>query len=198
MNKKIKIIVAAIFAIVLAGGIGTWWWNNKDNPVQGRVSDYKISGSSVTNSRAGVSYVVPQGWKAEKVDYAEGSVIFYKEGTNVEKNDDGSVKLPVGDGCLVEVGVIYKDYDLDTLKIEAIYLGHSVEASTSSIESLSLKDFSGIKYNLDSPKTGKVSIAYVIKNGKVYGTTAYLPSNTDNQSSCAEDFGKFLETVSIK
>ncbi|MFA5643784.1 MAG: hypothetical protein WC949_04455 [Candidatus Paceibacterota bacterium] len=198
MNKKIKIIVAAIFAIVLAGGIGTWWWNNKDNPVQGRVSDYKIGGSSVTNSRAGVSYVVPQGWKAEKVDYSEGSVIFYKEGTNVEKNNDGSVKLPVGEGCLIEVGVAYKDYDLDSIRLEALSYRNVIEGATSSLESTSVNNISAIKQILEAPSVGKVNIVHTPKNGKVYNFTVYLPTDQNNQPSCSEDFGKFLETVSIK
>ena len=197
MNKKTKIIVSTIFAIILLV-LGLFWFaNNKSGAVQGKVSDYKIAGGKVTNSKAGVSYNVPEGWSAEKLDYDQGSVILYPPETDVKKTEDGAIELPIREGCLINMGVIYKDYDMEALKLEALYLGNTIGVATSSFESLTIGEVPSLKYIFESQKTGKVNIVYAPKNGKIASFALYLPLNGD-QNKCLEDFGNFLGTVSIK
>jgi hypothetical protein len=198
MNKKTKIIVATIFAIILLGIGGFWFWNKNNNKIiQGKESDYRIADGRVSNSKAGFSYDIPQGWSAEKFDYAEGSVFLYSPGTQVEKNENGTVKFPIKEGCLIDVGVIYNDQSVESLKVESLYFGKTIEVTTSSFEMLTVKGIPSLKYLFESPYTGAANIVSIPKNEKVYSSAVYLPADGD-VSQCLEDFGNFLETVSIK
>jgi len=197
MNKKTKIIVSTIFAIILLV-LGLFWFaNNKNGAVQGKVSDYKIAGGKVANSKAGVSYNVPEGWSAEKLDYDQGSVIIYSPETDVKKTEDGAIELPIGEGCLIETGVVYKKYEIADIKLESLYYNELLNATSTSFESVTLDGIPAIKHVLESQKTGRANLIHAPKNGKVYNFSVYLPINGD-QNKCLEDFGNFLGTVSIK
>ncbi|WP_190138926.1 hypothetical protein [Streptomyces longispororuber] len=48
-------VVTAVIAAVVAAGLGTWWWMRDDDPLAGR--------PRVTDTKAGLSYGIPEGWK---------------------------------------------------------------------------------------------------------------------------------------
>ncbi|MFA5747068.1 MAG: hypothetical protein WC926_03255, partial [Candidatus Paceibacterota bacterium] len=120
MIKNKRIIVSTIFAIILLI-LGLFWLaNNKSAPVQGSSEDYRIADGKVTNSKAGVSYNVPQGWTAEKLDYDQGSIMLYSSETDAKKTENGGIQLPLEKGCLIETGVAYKDYEIADIKLESL------------------------------------------------------------------------------
>jgi hypothetical protein len=197
MIKNKRIIVSTIFAIILLI-LGLFWLaNNKSAPVQGSSEDYRIADGKVTNSKAGVSYNVPQGWTAEKLDYDQGSIMLYSSETDAKKTESGGIQLPLENGCLINTGIIYEDYSIEDMKIEALYLGDSMGASTSSFDSLVTGGIPSLKYAFESQKTGKVNVVYIPKDGRIASFALYLPTSGD-QTKCLEDFGNFLGTVSIK
>ena len=199
MNKRTKIIVATIFAIILiAIGGFLFWKNNSNKIIQGKASDYRIADGKVSNSKAGFSYNIPQGWSAETIDYAEGSVILYASGTKIEKNDIGAPKLPLENGCLIEAAAAYQYESLDKIKDDAKFYRGLTGAIVNNFETTTVNGITVLKHVFENKDTGKATVFYISKNHKVYSFAVYLPNNEEESSQCLKDFGNFLETVSIK
>ena len=199
MNKRTKIIVATIFAIILIAIGGFLFWNKNNNKlIQGKASDYRIADGKVSNSKAGFSYNIPQGWSAETIDYAEGSVIIYASGTKIEKNDIGAPKLPLENGCLIEVAAAYQYESLDKIKDDAKFYRGLTGAIVNNFETTTINGFSALKHTFEYKDEGKATAFYLFKKHKTYSFAVYPPNNEEESSKCLEDFGNFLETVSIK
>ena len=199
MNKKTKIIVATIFAIILITIGGFLFWNKNNNKIiQGKASDYQIADGKVSNSKAGFSYNIPLGWSAEKIEYGEGSVILYASGTKIEKNEIGAPKLPLETGCLLEAAVYYRNETLDKIRDDAEFYRGSTGAIVNDFETTTVSGIPALKHVFENKDTGRATTFYISKNRKAYSFSVYLPNNEEESSKCLEDFGNFLETVSIK
>jgi len=198
MNRKTKIIVFTIFAIILICAGGFWLWNSNKNPVRGKASDYSITGSKVINNKAGLSCDVPSNWGVETINHAEGSVIIYSPGTEIQKDDIGAPVLPLEVGCLIEVATVYQYEKLEEIREDAGFYRAATGAVVNDFETTTLNGISALKHSFENEETGKANVFYVSKNHKTYSFAVYLPANEEEASQCLKDFGNFLETVSIK
>lgn len=215
MNPKLKTIIVLIFIASLA--VGGYWLvkNNKlggpsggdssnsgqsnEKVIQSGANDYQIQESTVANEKGGITYSIPQGWKAGTIDYeSQGSVIFYSPNVPAERDANGAPKMPLQTGCLIEATVVYKNYSTDDIKKEIAPTPDESGNETNNIQEITVQSSQALKQFFPSQVIGDSSLVYLPKNGKVYTFAVYLPLTEADKAPCTESFNKFLETISIK
>jgi len=202
MNKKIKIIVAAIFAIVLAGGIFYLWVEYEDNN-KGMIGlDMKLEEKNGENfyvsKEAGFSIKQFPGWTAE---YHFGKLIIKSPDYVL---DEDTAFTPVK-GCVFTLLAERSNYlepNEGFIKVKNLIDNYD-KADESSKANSSLISVSGkkaIKFvaedNGIEGKEGKNIFVDMVSHRNLYSFRGWLFGQ--DRDKCEQDFGKFLETVSIK
>ncbi|MFA5643786.1 MAG: hypothetical protein WC949_04465 [Candidatus Paceibacterota bacterium] len=216
MNPKLKTIIVLLFVASLAVG-GYWLAKNNNKPsgssggdsnnsgqaneqiIQSGAEDYNIQESAVVNEKGGITYSVPQDWKAGTIGYEnQGSVFFYSPNVPAERDANGAPKMPLQTGCLIESTVVYKNYSTDDIRKEIAPVPDENGDETNNIQEITVQGIQALKQFFPSQAIGDSTLVYLPKNGKVYTFAVYLPLNEEEKSPCTESFNKFLEAISIK
>ncbi|MCD6178118.1 hypothetical protein J7K03_02630 [bacterium] len=195
LNKKIVFILVVVLILII-GGI--FLWINKPKEIKGSPDDYVIKetqeGIVVENSRAGLRFKVPDGWKARKVEVEEGSVVLYSP--DAESVYQGKIRPPLKKGCMIEIAVIYKSMSIDELeeKIREMHTGPTVESDK--IFSAKINHIHSLRNEFLDKVLGYGNAVYIPTQNKVYSICIY--SNSQDAKACNETFNKFLDTLSFE
>ncbi|MFA7714622.1 MAG: hypothetical protein WCX77_00735 [Candidatus Paceibacterota bacterium] len=202
MNKKTKIIVATIFAIILLAVIFLEIKKYDNNNNVGFVDPQKFTEKDINgqkiyeNKETGTSINLMDGWSKE---YILENLVFLSPDISFK-----NVALKPETGCTVSMSIkrelIFGEKSSDFLIIK--YATENYDKLDEDIKSeYQPIDFHGIKAVQYSQEIGSNLVRIVgikfVKNNRLYDIRAWL-SGQDKDRCEKEDFGKFLETVSIK
>jgi len=197
MKKKILIPIFVVLFLAVVGGGFFWWWQRRE--IKGSPQDYVIKeteeGKFVENKKAGLTVKVPEGWEAEKMEVEEGFVVLYPLYAPFERQN-GRIKLPLEDGCIIDVGVVYEKMDFTDIKIDIRYTLSVLGINSHEFEEIIINDYSALKNIFDTQKIGPgIGINIPYKNRT---HSFYLYWSPDKRETCIQEFDKFLETILIK
>ncbi len=196
INKKIIFSLIIILILVAAGGF--FWWQNRE--IKGSPEDYVIKetleGKIVENKKAGLVVKSPEKWETKRMELKEGWVMFYSPETEIEWKEENVVLLPLRKGCIIETVVMYRKMDFVQIKLETRYTLATLGLKSVEFEEIILNNYQALKAIFDTQKVGPGIAVDIPQNGKVY--TFNLIWGTDEEEKCAQEFDKFLETISIK
>ena len=197
MKKKNIIFVLIIITLLVIGGV--FWWINRPKEIKGSPDDYVIKdtqeGSVVENSKAGLRFKVPDGWRAKKVEVEEGSVVLYSPDAE-SVYPTGSLRPPLKKGCMIEIAVIYKSMSINELeeKIKEMHSGPTVEIDK--ILSVEIKQINALRNEFLDKVLGYGNAVYIPSRNRVYSICVY--SNSQDAGTCNQEFDKFLATLSFE
>jgi len=201
MTKKIKIIVSIICVVLL--GMGGFLYQKEQNEKTPSekwssanyvsVTEYKIE--EVQNERVikyektGLEFKIPlewaEGWSEDSpVTQKSDAMVFYSPDTAVNPNN----QYFLTSGCKISNGIFSIKTDVDALR---------TELSGGTEEVTSLRNYKALKKTIEFPQMNfyEIDILVPIKD-KLY--TFILVTTPNDKEKCEEEFGKFLETVSIE
>ncbi len=195
-KKKIIIFLIIILLLIVAGGV-FWWWSGRE--IKGSPDDYEIKetteGKIVENKKAGLTVKVPEGWEVEKMEIREGSVLMYTP--EIEGRKEGELTSPpLTKGCGVETSIIYKKMNFDEIKEKVKVIHWGLHIRSEEFEEITIKNLRALKNTFDSEALGSSMCIYIPQENKVYDFDLYWAP--DEKETCAQEFNKFLETISIK
>lgn len=197
MNKKIIFSIIGILILVAIAGGFFWWWQGRE--IKGSPEDYVIKETSegvfVENKKAGLTMKVPEGWRWKIIGSPDPSLIL--ESPDIEGKPRFDITVPpFKKGCGMEIAVFYEKTNFDELikTISEINTGLGIESLSLGITTINNRK--AIKGIYNSPTIGPSIGVYFIQNAKVLTFT--LRAAAIEKERCAQEFDKFLETVSIK
>jgi len=196
MSKK-NILGLVVFFVVATGVIGGLFWWNKTHPIEGNANDYAVKplglgNTMIENKKAGLTFSIPIGWKWEKIDELEGSIMTYSPNTKFIKIN----AMPLEAGCLIEIGTVYKKIDFEKLKkeIDDIHFGLGVKSEE--FETITINNEQALKNIFDTVFMGKGTAIYIPNKNKFYSFATY--AGPKNEEKCLQDFDEFINSVSYK
>jgi len=195
MSKK-TLGLTAFFVIVVAVVGGIFWWTNI-RVIEGNVNDYQIKllglgNTMIENKKAGLTFSIPTGWKWEKIDELEGSVIIYSPDTEfIETN-----AMPLKAGCLIEIGTVYKKMDFEKLKKEIDDIHYGLGVKSEEFETITINNTQFLKNIFDTVFMGKGTAVYIPYENRFYSFAAY--AGFDDEEQCLKDFDEFLNKVTYE
>jgi len=197
MTKKIFIsIIIILFLVAIGGGIFYWWQKRE---IKGSPKDYVIKetseGKIVENKKAGLTVNAPEGWEAEKISIKEGFMIFYPSSAPIEWQNE-KIKLPLENGCVVDVNVVYEKMDFVEIKLDVRYALSMLGIKSQEFEEITIKNYPALKNTFDTQKIGPGMGVNIPYKNKVYAF--YLYWAPEEKENCIQEFNKFLETISIR
>ena len=193
MPKKKKLVILAIIILVLGGGLFYFWQNRE---IKGSPEDYVIieteEGKFVENKKAGLKIKVPEGWKVQKINFSEGSVVFYTPDVDERWLNE---LMPLESGCGIDTAVVYKKMNFDEIKkeIKDIHAGIGIKSEEFKITTIDGQQ--ALKNTFDSLLVGPGIATYFTQKNKLYSFCLYWGLNEEEK--CVQEFDKFLETASI-
>ena len=200
-KSKQKALILIIILCVVVGGF-FYWWKFYETPVEkwdeaeySKPEDYvekqTDKGILIENKKAGISFIVPEGWRVEKERYTDCIALFSHNA--IEKS------FVMESGCKIRIEARNIKAGLDSIE-QTLREGHKSrgyidEYETAYIDNYSgLKNTSGIK-SLDQHYIG-IYIPAGIFSRKVYSIG--VSSLVQDKEICIQEFDQFLKTVSIK
>jgi len=197
MWKIKKIIFLIVIVLILVVGGGFFWWQKRE--IKGSPKDYVIrempEGKIVENKRAGLTVKVPAGWDARKMEIEEGAVNFYSPDIDIESREE-KIVLPIKNGCLIQINVVYKKMNFEQIKQEARQTHIMLGVKSDEFEEIVINNHKALKNTFDLYKYGAGIGSYIPFKNKGYAF--YLYWGSEEKEKCLQEFDKFLETVSIK
>jgi len=195
MNKKILGLI--VLLVIIAAIVGGFFWWNKTHPIEGNANDYAVKllglGSTmIENKKAGLTFSVPIGWKWEKIDELEGSVIVYSPETEFIKPRTAPIKR----GCVIDIGTIYEKMNFEKLKEEINDMHFGLGVKSDEFEIITINNTQTLKNTFDTVFMGKGTAVYIPYKNRFYSFAAY--AGPDDEEQCLKDFDNFLNKVSYK
>ena len=197
-NRKKKIIILG-FIIILAVGVGIFYWANRD--IKGSPDDYVIIPASngqvavIENKRAGLKVRAPEGWDIEKIELLEGSVAFDSPDIEGEWRNN-MVSPPLTKGCGIEGTVIYEKIDFNGIKEKVKDIHFGLGMISEEFEEKKMNNRTALKNTFDSQGLGPGMAVYFIENKKVYSFCVYWAY--DDEQRCIKEFEEMLDRVEIE
>lgn len=206
-NKKV-IVILVLILLLAAGGV-FWWEHYKQVRVEKiieEIADYIVEetpeGKVIKSKDGNLSFKVPDGWKLKK----EGKYIIVPvwimspelfENYKSYREDSEANFFNSKEGCLIEVG--FDKEGVSSLKdleerIKEAHQSFGLE-TWGSFETVEIDHNQALKNMLVSSLLGHYMGVFIPFNGKVYGFGVY--SGEEYKERCAQEFNKFLETISI-
>ncbi len=197
MKKKILIPVFVVLFLAVAAG-GFFWWR-QGREIKGSPEDYVIKeteeGKFVENKRAGLILKAPEGWRVQKTEFLEGSIVF--DTPDIEGRwQDEMIKAPLKRGCAIETAVVHKDFNFEELKEEIKEIHAGLGILSEEMEIITINNRQVFKNTFDSKFIGPGIGIYFLSKNKTYSFALYWAP--DDKEGCIQEFDKFLETISIK
>lgn len=202
-RKKVFLgLVALLICLILAGTAIFYYWEYYETPVEkwdeakySKSEDYiekqTDKGILIENQKAGISFVVPEGWRVEKEEGEDHVALFsyLAEGT-----------LMMQRGCKITVEAQYIKTNLRAIE-DLLRKAHKEWGYIDEYEIVSmgkrqaLKNTTGIA-SLEQFGTGvHVPVRGLVKNRLYY---LGLSANVRDKDDCTQEFEEFLKTVIIK
>ncbi len=197
MNKKRAILL--VFILLLVSG-GVFLWKNEEE-IKGSPDDYIIEereqGKIVKNEKAGFSMEVPEGWRVEKIEVEEGSIVVYSPSAKGVR--PGTIRPPLEEGCMIEVSVLYSDMNLEEIKEEVAnnFQSHALGViKENNFEEIEIKGKTAIKSYFISSDLGTNVDIYVKDSQILYGIGMSMA--TSSEEDCLEGLDSFLKKISFE
>ncbi|RKY20005.1 MAG: hypothetical protein DRP62_08870 [Planctomycetota bacterium] len=196
LNKKIVFILVVVLILII-GGI--FLWINKPKEIKGSPDDYVIKetqeGIVVENSRAGLRFKVPDGWKARKVEVEEGSVVLYSP--DAESVYQGKIRPPLKKGCMIEIAVGYRKKTFEEIekdiREELKLLG---VVKSEKFERIEIKNSPALKITFNCSDLGSNIDVYIPRDRMFYGIG--MSVGPQELERCNQELDRFLETISFR
>ena len=196
MRKTLTILLFLIILLVIIGGVFLWKASKEEK--KGSPDDYAIKesneGKIVENSKAGLKFRVPEGWKVEKIEIDEGSVVLYSP--DAESVYSGKIRPPLKKGCMIEVAVLYKRTNPEELEKEIKEMHSDSTIKSDEFELIEFKNTTALRNRFSDEILGEGESFYVINNDKVYSFCIYKKEGS--LEVCNKNFNRFLDELSFK
>ena len=196
MKNKSIIFLLLLITLLVIGGV--FWWINRPKTIKGSPDDYIIKdtqeGTIVENLKAGLKFRVPEGWRVEKIEVDEGSVVLYSP--DAESVYSGKIRPPLKKGCMIEVAVLYKKTDPEKLEREIKEMHNDPAVQSDEFEVIEFKNTTALRNRFSDKILGEGESFYVIDNDKVYSFCIY--KKEDSLESCNKKFNHFLDRLSFE
>jgi len=205
LNKKF-IFIFIIILLLIAGGVFCWQ-ENRETPIEkweaAKVSpeeDYVVKETPeekiVANKKMGLSYKIPKDWLIKKDNLAS----FHSPDAEFsEIRSDVLIK-----GCQIEVLVSIIKTNLATLEeyMNEDFQKWSSVIAVDEFQRIKIDNYSALKYKYhvkqDRPDRIKMSYISIDTPSEKYLYKILLAAPLQETERCEEEFGQFLETVSIE
>lgn len=201
MNKK-AIILIVIFALLLGVGGVFLLLEREDNvlieeikfePAKNYVIKDTPEGKIVENKNAGLSFKVPEGWRAEVREYDEGggtveiftpNIIFFPNSKLQESGCGLSVTIKKSEETSQSIQNLIKD----TQENPGVYQYREI---------IEVSDHKALKQLIFSKEDMGYGFSVQIPiTDRIYILSTFFPKK--EKETCETEFDRFLETVSIK
>ena len=196
-------LVVFLICLILAGTAIFYYWEYYETPVEKwdeaeyskpehYIEKQTDKGILIENKKAGISFMVPSGWRVEKEKYLDYIALF-SQGAEEES-------FIVKNGCKIKAEVRNIKVSLASIE-QALRIGHKSWGDIDQYEIIvvgrhrALKNVTGIT----SLAQYYVGIHVPVKNmlgNKVYSFG--VNANIQDQEECTQAFEQFLKTVVIK
>lgn len=209
MNKKIKIIIPVVIILLLLiiGGVFYWRQWKKESEVGfvwfEKFIERDLNGEKITeDKKSGLSVKIPKEWK--KVEGIGGLSIIFLSPDFEPHPKMGPYTPPIPEkGCSIEMSV-KKEVPFSDSDIEYSYLQEKIEKCLELTgcedEVIEINGHKALKHIFSSEDQSFVVGNYVSvkipSNEWIYTFKAYLFSQ--DKEKCAQEFDKFLGSVSLK
>jgi len=197
MKKKNIIFVLIIITLLVIGGV--FWWINRPKEIKGSPDDYVIKdtqeGSVVENSKAGLRFKVPDGWRAKKVEVEEGSVVLYSPDAE-SVYPTGSLRPPLKKGCMIEIAVGYRKMDFEKLKKEIQRIHEGLAVKLDEVKETKIHNVPTLENRFECVELGFSINLYPVLEDKFYSISLSLAPQ--EREKCSKAFDKFLATLSFE
>ena len=196
MKKKIIFLFCVLILVLALGGF-FYWQQHKE--IKGSPNDYVIKqtseGTFVENKKAGLVVKVPEGWKAEKIKREEGFILLFPTYIKI-KWENNKPKLPLKNGCLIDLSVIYKKMNFADIKLDAQYSLSFLKVKSQNFEEIEVHNKKALKNSFDTEKIGPGLGIDILYKNKVY--VFYLYWSPEHKKTCLQKFNTFLDQISIQ
>ena len=192
MKNKVLILILG-FVAVLSIGAGVFYYMNRE--IKGSPDDYVIQGDIIENKRAGLKIQAPQGWDIQKIELLEGSVAFDSPDIEGEWRNN-MVSPPFTKGCGIEIGIMYKKMNFETIKEEIKDIHFSLGVISEEFEEIEINNKKALKNTFDSEVLGPSMAVYFIENKKLYSFGVNW--GPDDKERCVKEFEEMLDKVEIE
>jgi hypothetical protein len=195
-RRKSFVFGLIIILILLLGGFFLW----QNRKITGSPDDYiikeTIGKKNVYNKKAGINIETPENWTIKKMEaddgLEEGAIVLFSP----EAEKELQKALPLEKGCLIFLKTLYEKFNLDEIKMEAMYTHSTWMAESQEFEEITTNNHQALKSMFNTIATGPGMGIYIPQNNKTYWINLFWA--VDQKEECIQTFDNFLKTISIE
>ncbi len=197
-GKKKIIVLTVIVLLLLIGGV--FCWQKSQREIKGSPEDYAVietaEGKFVINEKAGLTVKVPEGWIEEKIEFKEGSVVFYSP--DIESvREDKKLTPSFKKGCTIGIAVGYQKTSFEEIRKKIESAHESLIIKSDEFEIINIDGIAALKNSFESVDLGYSTDVFMMLKENIVGRVALVAALQDIER-CTQEFNQFLKSVSIQ